>query len=191
VRELLDDLHVHVQAEPLQACCTWVAQPHDPLADGVGLHRYSAPSGATPDLSCLTTPGTLGTPQMVTLTGYVWLFSSGVDSQGVKVDVYTENTPRRRTDPSAPTSLGTYTTKMSDPIDPVDTTWNSKCPNGCSYRQYTIPNIPTETPLVIKTSDAGSMQWATLYEYNVYFPNAAGAPAARSATTRPPSPDRI
>ena len=27
---------------------------------------------------------------MVTLTGYVWLFSSGQDSAGIKVDVFTE-----------------------------------------------------------------------------------------------------
>jgi hypothetical protein len=162
-------------AEPLQACCTWVAQPHNALGDGVNLHRYSTTNaGATPDLGCLTTPGTLGTPQMVTLTGYVWLFSSGVDSQGVKVEVFTENTPTTPDGSISGTALGTFTTSTTmDPIDPVDTTWNSKCPNGCSYRQYTIQNVPTETPLVIKTSDAGSNQWATLYDYNVYFPNSA------------------
>ena len=141
------------------------------MADGIGLHRYSTSNtSAVPDLSCLTAPGTLGTPQMVTLTGYVWLFSSGVDSQGVQVDVYTENHPQTP-DGSISASLGSYTTSMSDPIDPTDTTWNSKCPNGCSYRQYTIKNVPTETPLVIRTSDAGSNQWATLYDYNIYFPN--------------------
>jgi hypothetical protein len=161
--------------EPLQACCTWVAQPHDALADGINLHRYSTTNpNATPDLSCLTAaPAGLGTPQMVTLTGYVWLFSSGVDSQGVNVDVYAENTP---TTPdgsigATPLGSGTFTTTAMSPIDPVDTTWNSMCPNGCSYRLYTITNIPTETPLVIKTSDAGSGQWATLYDYNIYFPN--------------------
>ena len=29
--------------------------------------------------------------------------------------------------------------------------------------------MPTETPLVIRTSDAGGGQWATLYDYNIYF----------------------
>jgi hypothetical protein len=133
---------------------------------------------------------------MVTLTGYVWLFSSGQDSQGVQVDVYTENTPTTPNGSISTTSLGTYTTTMSDPIDPVDTTWNSKCPNGCSYRQYTIPNIPTETPLVIRTSDAGSMQWATLYDYNIYFPNsqvtngdAGGPPEVSYDATAVAGPD--
>lgn len=165
-------------AEPLDACCVWVAESKDPLADGIGLHRYSTNNpSATPDLSCLTNPGTLGTPQTVTLTGYVWLFSSGQDSAGVQVDIYPENlptTPGGTPDGTfSATSSDTYTTSTNDPIDPTDTTWDSQCPNGCSYRQYTLnKNIMTETPYVIKTSDAGSGKWATLYDYNVYFSNA-------------------
>ncbi|MGH7294462.1 MAG: hypothetical protein ACRELB_06005 [Polyangiaceae bacterium] len=159
-------------AEPLDACCVWVAQSHDSLADGTGLHRYStSDTGAKPDLSCLGSPGSLGTPQTVTLTGYVWLFSSGVDSSNVQVDVFKENHPDAPDGSIDTTSLGTYKTSTSDPVDPADTTWNSKCPDGCSYRQYTIPNVPTETPLVIRTSDGGGQQWATLYDYNVYFKN--------------------
>ena len=159
-------------AEPLDACCTWVAAPKDTLADGIGLHRYSTnvPT-AVPDLSCLTQPATLGTPQTVTLTGFVWLFSSGQDSAGVRVDVYAENHPQSPDGSISATPLGTSTTSAMDPIDPVDTSWNSKCPNGCSYRQYTIQNVPTETPLVIRTSDAGSGSWATRYEYGLYFSN--------------------
>ncbi|HEY1694573.1 MAG TPA: hypothetical protein VGG39_20525 [Polyangiaceae bacterium] len=159
--------------EPLDACCVWVAEPSDALADGIGLHRYSTNDpNATPDLSCLSNPATLGTPQMVTLTGYVWLFSSGQDSQNVKVEVFTENHPTTPDGSIATAALGSYTTSPSDPIDPTDTTWNSKCPGGCSYRQYTISAVvPTETPLVIKTSDGGSGQWATLYDYNIYFKN--------------------
>jgi hypothetical protein len=155
-------------AAPLDACCNWVAEPKDPLVDGTGLHRYSAPAGTTPALACLASPATQGTSQMVTLTGYVWLFSSGQDSAGVQVDVFTENNPNTDGTISA-SPIGSYTTTTTDPIDPTDTTWNTKCNNGCSYRQYTIQNVPTNTPLVIKTSDAGSMQWATLYDYNVYF----------------------
>jgi hypothetical protein len=161
-------------AQPLDACCNWVAEPKDPLLEGTGLHRYSAPAGTpatTPgNTTCLGAATPLGTKQTVTLTGYVWLFSSGQDSAGVQVDVYTENNPNSDGSISA-SPIGTYTTTSSDPIDPTDTSWNTKCNNGCSYRQYTIQNVPTETPLVIKTSDAGSMQWATLYDYNIYFSN--------------------
>jgi hypothetical protein len=159
-------------AAPLEACCNWVSEAKDPLYEGTGLHRYSAPPGSSPttpgNTSCLASVTAPGTSQMVTLTGYVWLFSSGQDSAGVQVDVYTENSPN--TDGSISASpIGTYKTTATDPIDPTDTSWNTKCNNGCSYRQYTIQNVPTNTPLVIKTSDAGSQQWATLYDYNIYF----------------------
>jgi len=157
-------------AAPLDACCNWVAEPKDPLLLGTGLHRYSAPAGSTLSTSCLSSAPAKGTSQMVTLTGYVWLFSSGQDSVGVQVDVFTENNPNTDGTISA-MPIGTYTTSASDPADPTDTTWNSKCNNGCSYRQYTIKNVPTETPLVIRTSDAGAMQWATLYDYAVYLPS--------------------
>jgi hypothetical protein len=157
-------------AEPLSACCVPVAQPLAALADGIGLHRYSTSDpDATPDLSCLTQPAPLGAPQTATLTGYVWLFSSGQDSQGVTVDVFPEEHPETPDGSIGAASLGTYTTTADDPIDPVDTTWNLQCPNGCSYRQYAIPNVPTETPLVLRTRDAGSGAWATSYEYDVYF----------------------
>lgn len=163
-------------ATPLEACCTWTAQPHAALARSTTLHRFSAKPGqpTAPDLSCLSSPGTLGTPKTVTLTGYVWLFSSGTDSAGVKVEVFTENHPN--TDGSISASpIGSYTTSTADAADPVDTTWNTHgCPSGCQYRQYTIRGIPTETPLVLKTSDAaGGTTWATLYDYNIYFANSA------------------
>jgi hypothetical protein len=159
-------------AAPLDACCTWLASPKDALQDGTGLHRYSTPdTNAHPDLSCLAGGAALGTPQTVTLTGYVWLFSSGLDSKGVKVEVFTENTPQTPDGSIAATAVGSYTTLGTDPVDPTDTTWNQKCPGGCSYRQYTIQGVPTETPLVIRTSDAGGAQWATLYDYNIYFKN--------------------
>jgi hypothetical protein len=161
------------QSTPVEACCTWMNQATTALARSTNLHRFSAPNGASPapDLSCLTSPGTMGSASMVTLTGYVWLFSTGVDSAGVTVTVYKEKNPNTdgSFDMSAP--LGTYTTKMSDAADPTPTSWNSNCPNGCSYRQYTIPNIPTETPLIIETSDSGGGLWYTLYDYNIYFPN--------------------
>lgn len=166
---------------PLEACCNWNAAPNAALARSTNLHRYSAMPGDSPapDLSCLTSPGTLGTPQMVTLTGYVWLFSSGQDSAGVKVEVFKETKPN--TDGAIDASpLGSYTTSSSDPTYPIaQTTWDTHgCPSpGCSYRQYTIANVPTETPLVIKTSDAmGGSTWATVYDYNIFFANGqAGA----------------
>jgi hypothetical protein len=173
-----------------------VGQPTTALAPATGLHRYSAPAGTTKaELGCLTTPATLGTPAMVTLTGYVWIFSNGVtdtsgnpSSSGVKVEVFTENYTKGDGSISA-MPIGSYTTSPTDKPDSIDTTWLKNCPapQGCNLRQYKIPMIPTETPLVIRTSDAaGGTDWATVYDYNIYFsnaqvqagfPNVSGCPA--------------
>lgn len=172
-------------AEPLQACCTCVAAPHADLARGINLHRFSS-SDPTVDLGCLTRPGATGTPQNVKVSGYVWLFSSGLDSQGVKIEIFKEGDGG-----ALGASVGSYTTSSSDAADPIDTSWSSKCqPDGCKFRQFSIDNVPTETRLIVKTSDAGSAQkWADLYDYNVYFSNskvqggkAAYDPSAVAAT---------
>jgi hypothetical protein len=163
-----------INTRPVAACCAWVQDATVELARATGLHYFSAPSGQTTvDLGCLTNPGTKGTPQNVTLTGFVKLFSSGDDSAGVKVEVYNEGT-----DGALGTLIGSYTTVADDQIDPPQMplpTWSSKCPTqGCTLRSYSIPNVPTETALIIKTSDAtGAQKWADLYDYNIYFANAA------------------
>jgi hypothetical protein len=53
--------------------------------------------------------------------------------------------------------------------------WLNACPTaGCTERQYTYANIPTETPLIIHTSDANQAdKWYDFYDYNIYFSNAA------------------
>ena len=139
---------------PLDACCTWAGQPNAPLARGSNLHRYSG-SGAV-DLSCLASPPAMGTSKTATLSGYVKETNPNTDGA---IDAM---------------PLGTYTTAMTDPAYPQDTTWSSKCPSGCQFRQYTIHNVPTETALVIKTSDAtGTGKWATVYDYNIFFSNSS------------------
>jgi hypothetical protein len=174
-----------IDTRPVAACCAWVQDATVELARATGLHYFSAPSGQTTvDLSCLDNPGTQGTPQNVTLTGFVKLFASGDDSAGVKVEVYTEGA-----NGALGNLIGSYTTVADDQLDPPQMplpTWSSKCPTaGCVLRSYSIPNVPTETALIIKTSDAtGSQKWAELYDYNIYFSNASltqddgGAPVA-------------
>ncbi len=110
---------------------------------------------------------------MITLTGYVKLFASGNDSQGVKVEVYTEGTAG-----ALGNLVGSFTTSGDDAADPPQQplpTWSTKCPDGgCKLRTYFIANVPTETPLILKTSDATqSGQWSDLYDYNVYIADTA------------------
>ncbi|MBX3261493.1 MAG: hypothetical protein KF782_17555 [Labilithrix sp.] len=153
----------------VNACCAWVAPPTKPLERGVGLNRYSG-SDPTIQLSCLDDPGTVGAPTTVTLKGFVRLFSSGGDSAGAKIEIFREGE-----DGSLGEAIGTAVTTTSDDENVKKEDWLEKCPDGgCTFRGYTYPGVPTETRLIVKTSDAtGSSQWAALYDYNVFFPTAA------------------
>ena len=54
----------------------------------------------------------------------------------VKVEVFKETNPNTNgAIDSAPLGSGPYITKMTDPAYPQDTTWSSKCPSGCQFRQ--------------------------------------------------------
>lgn len=154
----------------VDACCTFVAPPTEELARGTGLNRFSS-SDATLQLGCLDAPAALGTAKPVTLRGHVRLFSSGGDSAGVKVEIYKEGP-----DGALGELVGTAaTTTNADTPAPKIETFLKKCPDGgCILRAFEYPNVPTETPLVVKTSDAsGGQQWADFYDYNVYFANDA------------------
>lgn len=169
-------------ARPIDACCTFVQAPQQELARGTGLHYFSS-SDPTVDIGCLSSPPAAGAPQQVTLTGYVKLFSSGNDSQGVKVEVFGYND-----DGSLGQSYGSFTTVSDETADPPQMplpTWSTKCPDtGCKLRTYFVPNVPTETKLVIKTSDAlGARQWSDLYDYNIYISNSALTTASTVPST--------
>ena len=159
-------------SRPIDACCTYVQAPTQPLVRGTGLHYFTS-TDPTVNLGCLATPPTAGASQMITLTGYVKLFASGNDSQGVKVEVYNEGA-----NGALGSLIGAYTTLGDDTADPPQTplpTWSTKCPDGgCKLRTYFVANVPTETPLIIKTSDATqSGLWSDLYDYNVYIADTA------------------
>lgn len=161
-----------IDTKPIAACCAWVQDPKDELARAPSsLHYYGAPLGQTAvDLSCVDTPATAGTPQTVTLTGYLKVFvGADNDSAGVKVEVYQEGK-----EGALGALVGTaVTTDNTSPSRTND--WLNGCPtNGCTERQFVYAGIPTETPLIIHTSDAlGQGKWYPFYDYNVYFSNAS------------------
>lgn len=156
----------------VDACCTYVAPPTQELARGTGLERYSS-DDPTIQLGCLDDPGALGTPKTVTLKGYVRLFSSGDDSAGVKIEIFKEGKDGALGDPVGTAVVTTNDDTKNPPLTPKPD-WLKKCPEGgCTFRGYEYAGVPTETPLVVRTSDAqGGGQWAPLYDYNVYFSNA-------------------
>lgn len=152
----------------INACCAYVQPPSQELVRSTGLYRYSS-SDPTLQLGCLDTPAALGTPKTITLTGFVRLFSSGNDSAGVKIEIFKEGT-----DGALGELVGTpATTTDSDAFLTPKPDWLKKCPDGgCTFRAFKYEGVPTETPLVVKTSDAkGGSDWSALYDYNVFFSN--------------------
>jgi hypothetical protein len=157
------------EADPIDACCDFVAAPTTALQRAVGLHYFSGTDPNAVDVTCLDTPPAKGTPQTVAITGYVKLFSTGNDSAGVKIELFQEGT-NGALGPLVGTAV---VTKDTDPFMTPKPSWLQSCPaDGCTLRQYTYPGVPTETPLIIRTSDAsGGTTWAQLYDYNIYFSN--------------------
>lgn len=152
----------------VNACCTWVQAPEAQVARGVGLHRYST-DDPNVQLGCLDDPEPAGTPKTITLRGHVRLFSAGNDSAGVKIEIFREGD-----NGALGEKIGTeFVTTAGDESLAKKEDWLEKCPEtGCIYRPYTYAGVPTETRLVIKTSDAaGGDQWAALYDYDVWFSN--------------------
>lgn len=181
-----------IETKPVAACCAWVQDPKNELARAPSsLHNYGAPSGnTTVDLSCVDSPPTPGASQTVTLTGYLKVFvGADVDSAGVKVEVYQEDLSGGQVGKLG-ALVGTAVTTDTNSPSRVNT-WLSGCPtDGCIERQFTYPNVPTETPLIIHTSDANNAgKWYDFYDYNVYVSNAslqsgdAGAQTASYDTT--------
>jgi hypothetical protein len=152
----------------VNACCTWVQPPSQALVRGTGLNRYST-NDPTIDLACLDAPAAQGTSQTITLKGHVRLFSSGEDSKGAKIEIFKQNE-----DGSLGDLVGSSVTSSDDNATIKTETFLKKCPDGgCRFRAYEYPGVPTETRLVVKTSDAGGNgQWAELYDYDIYFPSA-------------------
>ena len=157
----------------VEACCTFVQPPTQELVRGTGLNRNSS-TDPTIQLGCLDNPGDLGTSKTVTLTGFLRVFSSGGDSAGVKIEIYKEGKDGALGD-LVGAAVETTKDDVKNPPQMPKPAWLKKCPDGgCTFRGFTYAGIPTETPLIIKTSDAaGGEQWAALYDYNIFFANSA------------------
>jgi hypothetical protein len=157
------------EAKPILACCVHVQKPMSDVARGLHLKRNSSANPAL-DLGCLADPGRFEAPRTVKVTGFVRTYKSGVDTADVKIEIFRED------DGSA---VGApYSTTAGDPPKDPTPGYLDGCPaDRCKLRTFTYDGVPTETPLLVRTSDArASGTWATVYEYNVFFRNAQVAP---------------
>jgi hypothetical protein len=166
------------QTEPktprtVNACCVYVAPPTGDLKRGIGLHYFSG-SDPTVSLGCLDAPPSQGTPQTIKLRGYVKLFSSGNDSEGVKIEIFKEG-PNGALGDLVGAAVTTTNDDAKNPVQMPKPEWLKKCPSGgCNFRSFEYPGVPTETPLIIRTKDASAtaLKWSEVYDYNIVITNA-------------------
>lgn len=157
---------------PLESCGVLIGKPGEAneLKRTTDTYEYAAVGPV--NLSCFE-PGSYpsqGTVETVTMRGLVKIFAAGCDAVGVKVEVYTVIRDGSDNDGKLGDLVGqpvitdeTFGTE-EDPI-------KGDCAEGRTLRQYTYPGVPTETELVIKTSDATNSGWTDLYDYNIYISN--------------------
>lgn len=141
-----------------------------------------AAEGGAPELGCFM-PGmyrTRGAPSMITLYGVVDVFGNGGDADEILVEVYREG---------ADGALGALIGMTTASIDDANCAGSedrivNDMPQGVRRLGfYRIDDVPTETPLIIKTSGAADF-WKDLYTYNFEISNGeieTGAPSGACA----------
>lgn len=147
-----------------------------------------AAADARPNLSCMQ-PGMYrepGEPQMVTMYGVVDIFGNGTDADDITIEVYREGAEGQLGE-----LLGTTTAQIEDPCAQVDNVIEAgEIEQTRMIGFYTIPNIPTETPLIVKTSGSPDL-WRDIYSYNIQALNEeveTEAPAPGGCATIPTGP---
>jgi hypothetical protein len=148
-------------AAPARATCGVCVTPPDsndsssrlartPCASLNGAHEYcdSANPPAAPNLGCFANPPAAQTSQMVTVWGVVHVFGTGGDSQHVRVEMLRVNA-----DGSPGALVGMAVSDTSAPYHEEEDQLDSSG-NVTQHRvlgAFQIPNVPTETPLIVRT----------------------------------------
>lgn len=133
---------------------------------------------AAPQLGCMMESGyrTRGEVQMVTFYGVVDVFGNGADADNITVEVYEEGP-----DGTLGPLLGSATASTADPCAETEDEIENDMVTGTRLLGfYAIPNIPSETPLIVKTTGNRDF-WRDIYSYNVQ------AEAAELETAPPPA----
>ena len=155
-------------ADKDQVCGVAVPSPTMELARSSNVMEFAG--SGPPDLSCYTAMPypAAGTSMMVTMSGVAKIFSHGCQSSSLTIEVHTVMRTGGANDGEVGPIVGTAVTTAAD-CTATGVMSTADC--GTRYEcKYSYPNVPTETELAILTNGA---QWAPLYEYNNYIPNAA------------------
>ncbi len=165
-----------VGCDQLEATGETVRTPEDDFCDDAG-------GDGAPELTCMTEGNyrVRGEVQMVTVYGVVDVFGNGSDADMITVEIYEEGA-----DGALGTLLGSAIASIDDPCSETeDEIENDMVVGTRRLGFYSIPNIPSETPLIVKTS--GNLDfWREIYSYNVQAENEeleTGAPPAEACET--------
>jgi hypothetical protein len=160
-------------------CGACVEKPTTALVRTTDTKEYKG-TGA-PDVTCfdVTKPPTpVGTSKKVKMKGWVKIFANGPDSKGVKVEVFQEQVDAGGQPTGALGALvgtGTSDDKAAACGSPAVfpcALEEKRVKNGTESTRilypFEIDGIPTEVPLIVKTSEAiADAGWFPLYDYNV------------------------
>lgn len=164
--------------ETVRTACSQIAtgRPRTPARDYCITGSPSTP----PDLSCMMTPPTRGTPMPVTLFGVVDIFANGGDSANITVEVFEEGS-----NGSLGAMVGSSTSSVSSPCSETEELVDSTGATTGEMRQlgfFSIPGLMTETPYIVRTQGDSGL-WSPLYTYNFQILNseATAIPSAQAA----------
>ena len=131
-----------------------------------------------PNLRCFQ-PGsypTAGVSERVTMWGYVRVFGNGGDSQHIRISVHRVND-----DGTPGEMLGTTVSDITNPAAGMEDVFSPSRDRVLFTRRtggYSLPNIPTETELVVVTegdptdTEASGLWSHRIYDYNFVLLNA-------------------
>ena len=179
----------------VNSACACVGTPSETL-NQVGCSQLEAPAGVTrnlqddncdeteadgaPELACNMAGSyrTPGEPMMVTMYGVVDVFGNGGDADEIEVEVCLEGADSMPVD-----CLPVVTATIEAPCSETEVQYENDTEAGeRELGFYVVPNVPTETPLIVHTSGDGRF-WRDIYTYNVFIPNEEvvdGGPACDS-----------
>ncbi|MEZ4223891.1 MAG: hypothetical protein R3B13_23275 [Polyangiaceae bacterium] len=169
---------------PVDSCCVAVGEPGNSssnpyLKRTTDTDEYADPKGGAPDISCFepagypSQPPAGGTSKTATLKGVVTTFANGgcvaddlIGPNAVTVEVYKV---KRTGDPATDGALGDLvgTALVTNDQMPIVEEQVTNCNDDPKLnREYSYPEVPMYTELVVKSSGTG---WAPLYSYNIYI----------------------
>lgn len=153
-------------------CGVCVPTPPAELVRTTAAKEYTGSGPA--DVSCfdLAKVKPLGTSKNVTMKGLVKIFANGPDSKNVKIEVYREELDASGK-PQGKLGALVGTAFSDDTMMPtIETVMKSGTAIERKLYPYTLDGVPTETPLIVKTSGKTEADlWFPLYDWNIIARN--------------------